>query len=67
MRDCNSITKETKTKLNRETHYGTMLRVGPSSDAIVVFRREPYHLTAAKREKETILNDYRERSQKNSR
>lgn len=51
----------------KASHYGTMLRVGPSADARAIFRREPYHLTAVKREKETILNDYRERSQKNSR
>lgn len=61
MRDCRSIEKATCNKLNRETHYGTMLRVGPSADARAIFRREPYHLTAVKREKE-VLNDQSERS-----
>lgn len=57
MRDCNSISRETISKENKEACYTKMLRVGPSVEARVAFRREPYHVTAAKREKEILSNN----------
>lgn len=64
MRDRNSISKETLSKENKEACYTKMLQIGPTEEARVSFRREPYYLTAAKREKEAILNAYSERSER---
>lgn len=64
MRDRNSISKETLSKENKEACYVKMLRIGPTKEARVSFQREPYYLTAAKREKEVILNAYSERSER---
>lgn len=55
MRTCNDISKDTISKEQKEACYSGLLRVGPSAEARVTFRREPYYLTAAKREK-AILN-----------
>lgn len=55
MRTCNDISKDTISKEQKEACYAKLLRVGPSTDAIATFRKEPYYLTAAKREK-AILN-----------
>lgn len=56
MRTCNDISKDTISKEQKEACYSSLLRVGPSAEARVTFRREPYYLTAAKREK-AILNN----------
>lgn len=49
---------------NRECNYRKMLSHGVTEQASVNFRREPYYLTAARREKGIILDDYSARGEK---
>lgn len=47
---------------NKQCSYRRMLKDGSSDDAIRAFQREPYHLTAARRERE--IYDYSARGEK---
>lgn len=51
-------------RYNKEACYARLLNTGASINTIEVFRREPYHLTAARREKGIRLDDYSARGEK---
>lgn len=67
MRDCRSIVKDTMNRYNKESSYARILKTGTRGNAIEAFQREPYYLTAARRERAIEgrrLNDYSARGEK---
>ena len=58
MRDLKKILSDVKVDhVTKQGIYYQLLRQGASEEAKKTFKREPYHMTASKREKQ-ILNDF---------
>ena len=60
MRDCRVLAPTQSDPVARRGAYASMIKhAGENEKAIETFNREPWHLTAAKREKEILGNGQR--------